>query len=340
MPTNVDSMVQEAIQTYRAGNKAKARELLEKATELDSYNENAWMWLSAVVDTPKDQRVCLENVLVINPDNENAKKGLQMLSTAAPPKTPETPSTMMPPTATSSASAVINPDNEISHKEYDDWVSGLKLSPDQDKEQGKTPTAGDISHEQFANIFADAFQDDFEEESKEFNPLAEEEEAATSFDQEPFTNNDLFADDAFGLDELRQASAYEESINDDDDLFLSDEELLFGTDTNSIPEGPFTSDALDFATEPAKPPTASRRARSRSPSSPTESSDTGPLLADDAFDTVTSLDPGQYFQAIPKQIKATRLPGTREKYPLLVLIGFIGLIVLNIGAATLLFTNL
>ena len=303
MSTNVDSMVQGAIQAYRAGNKTQAREMLEKATELDSYNEDAWMWLSAVVETPEDQRVCLENVLVINPNNENAKKGLQMLSTSsAAPKAPETPSTAAPPTATSSASAAYNPDNEISHEEYDDWVSGLNLGQDEEEAEAAAPD-NDVSNQQFANIFADAFQDDFEdEESEEVNLFAEETEAPAGFDQEPFAKDNVFADDdSFGLDELRQATTFEEPTDDDDDLFLSDEELLFGEDADSMTEGPFTSESLDFAAEPIKPPTASRRSRPRSPSSPTESANTGALLADDAFDTVTNLDPSQYFQAIPKQ---------------------------------------
>jgi len=80
MTANVDAMVREAIRAYKAGQKAEAHALLLKATELDQMHEQAWMWLSAVVDTPEDQRICLENVIYINPDNENARRGLALLN--------------------------------------------------------------------------------------------------------------------------------------------------------------------------------------------------------------------------------------------------------------------
>jgi hypothetical protein len=43
--------------------------------EIDQYNEQAWLWLSAVVETPEEQRTCLDNVLTINPNSERAKTG-------------------------------------------------------------------------------------------------------------------------------------------------------------------------------------------------------------------------------------------------------------------------
>ena len=46
MSTNVDAMVREGINAYKAGNHDEARTLLLKATELDQYNEQAWLWLS------------------------------------------------------------------------------------------------------------------------------------------------------------------------------------------------------------------------------------------------------------------------------------------------------
>lgn len=76
---NVDGMVKEAIRQYRAGNKEEARTLLLKATELDDHHEQAWMWLSAVVESAEDQMICLENVLAINPSNADAQRGLDML---------------------------------------------------------------------------------------------------------------------------------------------------------------------------------------------------------------------------------------------------------------------
>jgi hypothetical protein len=79
MTANVDAMVRAGVEAYRAGKRAEARTLLERAIELDNYNEMAWMWLSAVVESPEEQLTCLENVVVINPDNERAKQGLRSL---------------------------------------------------------------------------------------------------------------------------------------------------------------------------------------------------------------------------------------------------------------------
>ena len=51
-------------------------------------HETAWLWLSAMVDTLEEQQICLENVLAINPANEQARKGLDSLNqkSAAQPK--------------------------------------------------------------------------------------------------------------------------------------------------------------------------------------------------------------------------------------------------------------
>ncbi len=87
--SNVNAMVKEAIRVLKAGNKAEARKLLERATELDSYNEQGWLWLSGVVDSDEDQRTCLNNVLFINPNNSHAKQGLGMLDAKIAAKTPD-----------------------------------------------------------------------------------------------------------------------------------------------------------------------------------------------------------------------------------------------------------
>ncbi|MGD8464842.1 MAG: tetratricopeptide repeat protein [Anaerolineae bacterium] len=57
-----------------------------RAVELDERSEQGWLWLSSVVETDDDKRLCLENVLAINPSNQHAQSGLQWLdqSAAAP----------------------------------------------------------------------------------------------------------------------------------------------------------------------------------------------------------------------------------------------------------------
>ena len=66
------------ITAVRSGDQAKGRQLLLKVIEVDEENEMAWLWLSGVVDNDEERRICLDNVLTINPDNQAAKKGLEI----------------------------------------------------------------------------------------------------------------------------------------------------------------------------------------------------------------------------------------------------------------------
>lgn len=50
-----------------------------RVIEVDERNEQAWLWLSGVVDTDEDRLICLENVLTLNPDNVRARAGLKWL---------------------------------------------------------------------------------------------------------------------------------------------------------------------------------------------------------------------------------------------------------------------
>ncbi len=76
---NVKQLLREGIEAARAGDKAAARAKFEEVTELDENNENAWLWLASVVETDEEKRVCLSNVLVINPANEKAQKMMEKL---------------------------------------------------------------------------------------------------------------------------------------------------------------------------------------------------------------------------------------------------------------------
>ncbi len=72
-------LMREAIQAVRSGNKTWARECLGRVLKADPYNEEAWLWLSAVLDTVAEKRYCLERVLAINPANAQAQDGLRYL---------------------------------------------------------------------------------------------------------------------------------------------------------------------------------------------------------------------------------------------------------------------
>ena len=74
-----DDFLKQGIAALKAGRKAEAHNLLMQAIQQDERNEMAWLWLSGTTDTDEDRRICLENVLAINPNNEAARRGLAML---------------------------------------------------------------------------------------------------------------------------------------------------------------------------------------------------------------------------------------------------------------------
>ena len=91
MSNDADTLVNEATRAYKAGDTGKARALLMQATELNDRHEQAWLLLSRVVDSSEEQRICLENVLVINPNNAEAQQEVAALDTPTTGSTDESP---------------------------------------------------------------------------------------------------------------------------------------------------------------------------------------------------------------------------------------------------------
>ena len=73
---DVETTLRQAVAAAEAGRKAEARHLLETVLHADERNEQAWLWMSGVVDSDEERIICLENVLTINPKNQAARKGL------------------------------------------------------------------------------------------------------------------------------------------------------------------------------------------------------------------------------------------------------------------------
>ena len=92
-----ERLLSEGQDAARTGDKDKARILLSQVVERDPHNEQAWMWLSGVVTEPEEQQICLENVLVINPGNAKARRGLEYISskTGVPPSLRPAPEEVM-----------------------------------------------------------------------------------------------------------------------------------------------------------------------------------------------------------------------------------------------------
>ncbi len=91
------AQLEQGIMAARKGNNGEAKTLLTQVLKENNQNEQAWLWLSEVVDTIGEQISCVEQVLLINPANKTAKLALQKLKSqppqrlAAPPKSDTAP---------------------------------------------------------------------------------------------------------------------------------------------------------------------------------------------------------------------------------------------------------
>lgn len=109
MDAEVVRLLEAGKNSARNGDTAAARSYLTQVVERDPHNEQAWMWLSGVATEPEEQQICLENVLVINPYNAKARKGLEFLSvrTGIPTQAPPVPTEYTSPLSDLTASSLI-----------------------------------------------------------------------------------------------------------------------------------------------------------------------------------------------------------------------------------------
>ena len=298
MSANVEAMVREGINAFKAGRKDESRALLLKATELDQYNEQAWLWLSGLMDTPEDQRTCLENVLAINPNNERASQGLAYLTGGQPatsdpsPFSASPPSTYGPPPSSAPTSVEWGappepavpaawgqpaaPRGEPTSEALDDWVSNLNL-PANETAAAFTFTAG-------GGASASPFGD---------------------FD----LDEDAFAEGPFSA-------------------------------TPAAPiEDPLTTPAPRRSPTPAATPRKEAPARRRR-SSPARSDNASLLFGLESEREEAEQREEGMFGYIPAEIAPTRLPGTRERVPALLMVSTVILVLLNLGAAGVLMLGL
>ncbi|HKY84462.1 MAG TPA: tetratricopeptide repeat protein [Anaerolineales bacterium] len=78
------SSLTEAIAAARAGDRARARELLSKLLRADSANPEYWIWMSSVVESGREKVYCLESALKLDPSNRSALRGLVILGARSP----------------------------------------------------------------------------------------------------------------------------------------------------------------------------------------------------------------------------------------------------------------
>ncbi len=361
MAVNVDAMLRAAVEAYRAGNKAAARALLDKVLEVDEYNENAWMWMSAAVDTPEEQRTCLENVLVINPKNEKARMGMKSLgfdpdSASSAPAAPSAASASVftandfggdsggasvwdddaSPTASSSASSTSFRGSDASNSDLDSWISGMGIGS-----APKQPSLAPTPHPFSDAIIGDDIEDD-----------------DISFDEFDDRMNNMFNEDEFDVDTsapskpaparssspasrpIPPASFSSPSIFDEEE---DDGESPFDDDIGGMTDEDFDDFNAMLSEPPSAAPAPSRPSSGRqSPgrdSSPRPSARAAAPAREEA-DAGTPPEPAQLFAMIPKEVEvASRLPGEDEESPRPLLIGVIVLFVLNLAALGFLLMN-
>jgi Tol biopolymer transport system component len=76
---NLQDLMRQGVEAAREGRKAEAKDFFQQVVDQDDKNEKAWMWLASVVETDEERRVCLSNVLFINPNNERAQSAMAKL---------------------------------------------------------------------------------------------------------------------------------------------------------------------------------------------------------------------------------------------------------------------
>lgn len=79
MTDQTQFLINQAINAVKAGDLTGARKLLESVLEQDPDNQNAWLWMSAAVSTDDERRHCLEQILRLDPENAQARRGLEKL---------------------------------------------------------------------------------------------------------------------------------------------------------------------------------------------------------------------------------------------------------------------
>lgn len=77
--TSTPDPVQQGLAAARVGDMEDARRLLQDATRQTPDNVAAWLALAGVVETLAEKEACFNKVLVLDPDNAEAKAGLARL---------------------------------------------------------------------------------------------------------------------------------------------------------------------------------------------------------------------------------------------------------------------
>lgn len=291
---NIDTLVNEAINAHRAGNNEEAERLLRSALEINDSHEMAWLWMSAVLEDTDDRIKCLEYVLDINPNNDNARRGLNRLLAEQAKKSPFLD---------------VNADEwEDIDSATEGFMADLQAPP-------KSETTYRTGYEQdFDNAILDIEEEADEEE--DFDPLGDFDPLDDDDDQEDYSSPSY--------------ASYQDQDDDDGDTYAT----TYDDDSETF------DDNTSYAYEEEEDDTFASYREDAAGSS----YDRGYDDFDDEEDPFGeyadehSLD--YYFMMIPDEVRPTRVPGSDDSRPVLLVL-FIGLLLIgNVALATLFITNM
>ncbi|NOK59544.1 MAG: hypothetical protein GFH27_549285n68 [Chloroflexi bacterium AL-W] len=139
--TAIKSNQREAVRLYergvaaaRGGQRRLAVVLLSRAVQFDPRHEQAWLWLSGVLDAPDEIAFCLQSVLKINPNNERARQGITWLERRNLGTVPTAPTTsnghnIVPPIPAQPSTDITEPVAAPRWKNTLGKATGLVLRP-------------------------------------------------------------------------------------------------------------------------------------------------------------------------------------------------------------------
>jgi tetratricopeptide (TPR) repeat protein len=90
-----EEMYQEASDALQKGEKKRARDLLTRLIKINPDRVDYWIWMSSVVDSPRERIYCLQEALKLDPKNATAKNGLVIMGAMSPDESLMPPPGMM-----------------------------------------------------------------------------------------------------------------------------------------------------------------------------------------------------------------------------------------------------
>ena len=74
-----EELFQAGRSAFAMGNLQQAHDFWKEAARLSPFNEQVWLALLDVIESDEDRRVCLQNILQINPMNVQARRMLNLI---------------------------------------------------------------------------------------------------------------------------------------------------------------------------------------------------------------------------------------------------------------------